>query len=138
MKTNLIIVEGLPGSGKSTMVGAFKRWLEDNEIDSVVINRIGHIVRHSLYFIPGIADRNSDSGFPDHAHIVEPVSERNRLISRKSIVFTHLADSDGLVCFDRVYIKDNLMRFDYGFVWCNFDWIKTRLITINQRNARGY
>lgn len=34
---NLYFV-GTAGSGKSTMVGAFKRWLEDNEIDSIVIN----------------------------------------------------------------------------------------------------
>lgn len=34
---NLYFV-GTAGSGKSTMVGAFKRWLEDNEIDSVVLN----------------------------------------------------------------------------------------------------
>ncbi len=35
---NNIYFVGTAGSGKSTMVGAFKRWLEDNEIDSVVIN----------------------------------------------------------------------------------------------------
>ncbi len=29
---------GTAGSGKSTMVGAFKRWLDDNEIDSVTVN----------------------------------------------------------------------------------------------------
>ncbi len=34
---NLYFV-GTAGSGKSTMVGAFKRWLEDNEIDSIVVN----------------------------------------------------------------------------------------------------
>ncbi len=29
---------GTAGSGKSTMVGAFKRWLDDHEIDSVTVN----------------------------------------------------------------------------------------------------
>ena len=29
---------GTAGSGKSTMVGAFKKWLDDNEIDSIIIN----------------------------------------------------------------------------------------------------
>ncbi len=35
---NNIYFVGTAGSGKSTMVGAFKRWLEDNEIDSIIIN----------------------------------------------------------------------------------------------------
>ncbi|MCQ2070343.1 MAG: ATP/GTP-binding protein, partial [archaeon] len=29
---------GTAGSGKSTMVGAFKNWLDDNEIDSITVN----------------------------------------------------------------------------------------------------
>ena len=35
---NNIYFVGTAGSGKSTMVGAFKRWLDDNEIDSIVVN----------------------------------------------------------------------------------------------------
>ncbi|MCQ2084773.1 MAG: ATP/GTP-binding protein [archaeon] len=35
---NNVYFVGTAGSGKSTMVGAFKRWLEDNEIDSIIIN----------------------------------------------------------------------------------------------------
>lgn len=35
---NNVYFVGTAGSGKSTMVGAFKEWLDDNEIDSVVIN----------------------------------------------------------------------------------------------------
>lgn len=29
---------GTAGSGKSTMVGAFKQWLDDNSVDSIIIN----------------------------------------------------------------------------------------------------
>lgn len=35
---NNIYFVGTAGSGKSTTVGAFKRWLEDNEIDSIIVN----------------------------------------------------------------------------------------------------
>ncbi|MCQ2078988.1 MAG: ATP/GTP-binding protein [archaeon] len=35
---NNIFFVGTAGSGKSTMVGAFKKWLDDNEIDSVIVN----------------------------------------------------------------------------------------------------
>jgi len=35
---NFIYFVGTAGSGKSTMVGAFKAWLEDNGIDSITIN----------------------------------------------------------------------------------------------------
>ena len=35
---NNIYFVGTAGSGKSTMVGAFKKWLDDNEIDSIIIN----------------------------------------------------------------------------------------------------
>ena len=35
---NNVYFVGTAGSGKSTMVGAFKKWLDDNEIDSIIIN----------------------------------------------------------------------------------------------------
>ena len=35
---NFIYFVGTAGSGKSTMVGAFKAWLEDNGIDSLTVN----------------------------------------------------------------------------------------------------
>ncbi|KUE73861.1 GTPase [Candidatus Methanomethylophilus sp. 1R26] len=35
---NNVYFVGTAGSGKSTMVGAFKRWLDDNEIDSCTVN----------------------------------------------------------------------------------------------------
>jgi len=38
LSMNNVYFVGTAGSGKSTMVGAFKEWLDDNEIESVVIN----------------------------------------------------------------------------------------------------
>lgn len=35
---NNVYFVGTAGSGKSTMVGAFKKWLDENEIDSITVN----------------------------------------------------------------------------------------------------
>ena len=35
---NNVYFVGTAGSGKSTMVGAFRKWLDDNEIDSCTVN----------------------------------------------------------------------------------------------------
>lgn len=98
MKTNLIIIEGLPGSGKSTTAAMIAKELEKKGKQAVCVDE-------------GVPDHPADYpdyGFPDF------ITERKMILEKWSS-FVKEADKDTVYVFNCIYLQnpmcETMMRF---------------------------
>lgn len=99
MKTNLIIVEGLPGSGKSTTAEMIAKELEKKGKNVICIDE-------------GVQEHPADYAnydFPDFK------TEREKIL-QKWRSFVKIADNDSIYVFNCIYLQnpmcETMMRFD--------------------------